>query len=60
LTAFLLNFTLNMPHSVDLVWHVERIPALFILCYLCLLLWLGIAVRYFLESRRLEQQDLMI
>lgn len=58
-TQFMLNFTSNMPSSVDVIWRIEKLPESFVLTYLCCLLWCGIFIKSYLIEKREEQHDLM-
>lgn len=57
-TRFLLNFTYNMPATVDITWRVESFPTYLLVLHLCLIFWLGIWLREQAERRQEDLADL--
>src|ERR1700722_20309854 len=57
-THFVLNLTFNMPPAVDAVWHLDHVSEVFIVSYLCCLIWGGIVLKDYLDRRKTELEDL--
>lgn len=45
-TQFMLNFTFNLPKLFDAIWHVPDIPSELILCYLPIVLMVGLLMKH--------------
>jgi competence protein ComEC len=56
-TQFILNYTYNIPSTVDVVWRVGSYPAALLIVQLCLLFYLGMWMERRAELRQEERQD---
>ncbi len=57
-THFILNFTYNMPTSLDFTWRVPVFSLELLLIYLTVIFNVSIYLRYLLDQRQEELQDL--
>lgn len=57
-TQWILNFTFNMPTSLDVYLRVDPIPSWIIISYLCAIFVGSIFVKNYLELKREQMQDL--
>lgn len=57
-TQFVLNFTYNMPTSLDFLWRVAPFSQELIIGYLTIAFLAGICLRYFLDQRDEALRDL--
>ena len=56
-TQFLLNYTHQMPSSLDWKWHMDIFPLGFLIVYMTILLGLGIAAHHHQRTQREKIQD---
>lgn len=59
-TQFVLNFTYNMPTTLDVTWRVSPFSLELLLLYLTVVFVVAIFLRNALEQRQLELQDLSL
>ncbi len=56
-TQWMLNFTFNMPTSLDTYLRVDPLPPWILVCYLCALFVISIVIRQYMEKKQEELQD---
>lgn len=56
-THFVLNFTYNLPISVDVKWRVSSFPFALLILYLCIVFVLGIYLYQLLSQKKEELHD---
>lgn len=56
-TNFVLNFTYNMPTTLDYTWRTTAIPIEFAVGYISILFCFGICLKYYLEENRENLED---
>lgn len=56
-TRFILNYTYNIPSTLDIIWRVESYPTALLVLQLCLIFYLGMWMEQKAEERREERQD---
>lgn len=57
-TQFVLNFTYNLPTTLDVVWRISGFPFEWLLCYLCVLFIGSIGLQSMLAKRHASLQEL--
>jgi competence protein ComEC len=56
-TRFVLNYTYNMPSTIDVIWRVDDFPAYLLIIHLCCIFCLGMWMQQRLLHKQDEQQD---
>lgn len=57
-TQWILNFTFNMPTTLDVYLRVDPIPSWILICYLCVIFVIGIFIKGYMEKEKEQMQDL--
>lgn len=58
-TRFMLDYTYNIPISMDIEWRISSFPLPLLIGYLCTIFLIGIFGKYYLDRLKEEQEDLV-
>lgn len=57
-TRFMLDYTYNIPISLDIEWRISAFPQSLLIGYLCLVFLGGILIKHHLDTRKQDHEDL--